>query len=72
LPIALLGFDVLQLTPRFGEEDRLKTPADTWVADSVTWIGFPQARTAAEELDELAYRENGGDPNRVLLELWWD
>src|SRR5262245_32189286 len=64
--------DVLQLTPNFGAEDNLKTLADTWIADSVTWIGFPQARTATPELDEEVYRQAGGDPNRVLIELWWD
>jgi hypothetical protein len=70
LPDTLYGFDVLQLMPSSGAQDELETLAKSWNADSLQWIGLPQATTAIE--DDEAYGESGGDRQRVLLELWWD
>ena len=70
LPDTLYGFDVLQIAPNGGMEDELESLAKSWNADSVQWIGLPQATTAIE--DDEAFQESGGDLRRVLLELWWD
>lgn len=72
LPDTLYGYDVLQLTPAPGKEDALAALAESWGADSVTWIGLPQASTSLEDDNEQAYAQTGGDPRRVVLELWWD
>ena len=40
----LYGFDVLQLTPVMGKEQDLEGLANSWGADSVQWIGLPEAR----------------------------
>jgi hypothetical protein len=72
LPEILYGFDILQLTSVFGREQELESLANTWGADSVDWYGLPLARTAVEDGDEAAYVLSGGDPQRVVLELWWD
>jgi hypothetical protein len=72
LPVTLYGFDILQLTPVLGREQDIEALANSWGADSIQWFGLPLARTAVEDDDEAAYVLCGGDPRRVVLELWWD
>jgi hypothetical protein len=72
LPEFLYGYDTLQLTPRGGQEDALDSLTRGWGADSARWIALPSADTAVEDDDPEAYRAAGGDPDKVVLELWWD
>ncbi|MEW6366084.1 MAG: hypothetical protein AB1714_15755 [Acidobacteriota bacterium] len=72
IPDVLYGFDTLQLTPAIGLEDALESLARKWGADDQRWIGLPRAASALDFEDEAAYVRAGGDPRRVLLELWWD
>lgn len=70
LPGTLNGFDVLQLTPCIGSESELEELAWSWNPDSVEWIGLPDAATAIEDAE--AFEKSGGDPDRVILHVWWD
>ena len=72
MPEVLYGYDTLELTPTFRNEDALKTLAERWGADTVDWIGFTSAGSAVEEETAEEYRAAGGDPDRVVLTLWWD
>jgi hypothetical protein len=72
LPDFLYGYDTIQVTPNCGMEDRLEKLADRWGADSIRWYDLSVARSALELRDESAYANSGGDPHRVVLELWWD
>ena len=72
LPDTLYGFDRLQVTPVLGQEVALETLANSWGADSIEWIGLPQAQSAIEDSDETAYAQAGGNIRQVILELWWD
>jgi hypothetical protein len=72
LPETLYGFDILQLMPAPGKETDLAALVESWEADSVQWFGLPDAETALEDSDEETYVQAGGDPGRVIVELWWD
>ncbi len=72
LPDTLYGFDTLELAPTCGSEAALEALAGSWGADTANWVGFPSASSATDCETADEYRTAGGDPERVVLSLWWD
>ncbi|MCK6474377.1 MAG: hypothetical protein L6R28_21880 [Planctomycetes bacterium] len=72
LPENLYGYDRVHLAPALGQEDKLEALANSWDPESVDWIRYEEANTAVEARSRDDYMANGGDPKRVVLEIWWD
>lgn len=67
-----LLYDIVRAIPSAENEELLEKLFRTLAPNSVRWLSFGDASTAFGRISADKFLESGYDPQRAVLEAWWD